>query len=165
MNSELPDQAPPIEGLLETSLYAGDLAATSAFYRDLFGFKTLVASPRLAAFEVAARHVLLVFQAGATEADVVDARGAIPGHDGRGRLHLAFSIASGDLDAWRARLSDKGVGVVGEYRWPRGGASLYFRDPDGALVELATPGLWWPIQEEDCRQELGLTGGRPAAFP
>jgi catechol 2,3-dioxygenase-like lactoylglutathione lyase family enzyme len=27
-------------------------------------------------------------------------------------------------------------------RWPRGGESIYFRDPDGHLVELATPGLW-----------------------
>ena len=27
-------------------------------------------------------------------------------------------------------------------KWPRGGESLYFRDPDGHLVELATPGLW-----------------------
>ena len=142
---EQPNQALPVEGLLETSLYARDLAQTSAFYRDLFGFKTLVCSPRLVAFEVAARHVLLVFQAGATEEDVVDARGMIPGHDGRGRLHLAFSIASGDLDAWRARLAAKAIPIVGEYRWPRGGMSLYFRDPDGALVELATPGLWWPL--------------------
>jgi len=27
-------------------------------------------------------------------------------------------------------------------KWPRGGTSLYFRDPAGHLVELATPGLW-----------------------
>jgi catechol 2,3-dioxygenase-like lactoylglutathione lyase family enzyme len=26
--------------------------------------------------------------------------------------------------------------------WPRGGRSVYFRDPDGHSVELATPGLW-----------------------
>ncbi len=135
--------APAIEGLLETSLYARDLQRTAAFYRDLFGLKTLVDSPRLVAFEIAERNVLLVFQAGATEEDIVDARGAIPGHDGRGRLHLALSIGAGDLDAWRERLAERGVDIVGEYRWPRGGVSLYMRDPDGALVELATPGLWW----------------------
>jgi len=137
------DPAPPIEGLLETSLYASDLKRTAAFYRDLFGFPTLVDSPRLVAFEVAARHVLLVFQQGATEADVDDPRGRIPGHDGRGRLHLAFSIAAADLDPWRGRLVGRGLAIVGEYRWPRGGTSLYFHDPDGAVVELATPGLWW----------------------
>lgn len=135
--------APLIDGLLETSLYARDLQRTAAFYRDLFGLKALVDSPRLVAFEIAERSVLLVFQAGATERDVVDARGAIPGHDGRGRLHLALSIKAQDLDAWRKRLSERGVEIVGEYRWPRGGVSLYMRDPDGALVELATPGLWW----------------------
>ena len=137
------DGAPAIEGVLETSLYARDLKRTAAFYRDLFGFKALVDLPRLVAFEIAQRSVLLVFQAGATEQDVVDPGGTIPGHDGRGRLHLAFSIRADDLDAWRERLAERGVDIVGEYRWPRGGTSLYMRDPDGALVELATPGLWW----------------------
>jgi catechol 2,3-dioxygenase-like lactoylglutathione lyase family enzyme len=135
--------APAIEGLLETSLYAHDLRRTAAFYRDLFGFKALVDSPRLVAFEIAQRSVLLVFQAGATDEDVVDGGGTIPGHDGSGRLHLALSVGADDLDAWRKRLSECGVAIVGEYRWPRGGVSLYMRDPDGALVELATPGLWW----------------------
>jgi catechol 2,3-dioxygenase-like lactoylglutathione lyase family enzyme len=133
---------PPIDGLLETSLYARDLKRTAAFYRDLFGFRALVDSPRLVAFDVAGRSVLLVFQSGSTEDDIVDARGTIPGHDGRGRPHLALSIASDDLVPWRERLVACGVEVVGEYRWPRGGVSLYFRDPDDALVELATPGLW-----------------------
>jgi catechol 2,3-dioxygenase-like lactoylglutathione lyase family enzyme len=139
----LPDQAPSIEGLLETSLYARYLPVTAAFYRDLFGFRTLVDSPRLVAFEIAGRTVLLVFQAGATEGDTIDARGTIPGHDGRGRLHFAVSIQAGDLDLWRERLSERGIAIVGEYSWPRGGVSLYFHDPDGALVELATAGLWW----------------------
>jgi catechol 2,3-dioxygenase-like lactoylglutathione lyase family enzyme len=134
---------PSIVGLLETSVYARDLKRTAAFYRDLIGFRTLVDSPRLVAFDVAARSVLLVFQAGSTEDDVVEARGRIPGHDGGGRPHLALSIASEDLETWRKRLAERGVDIVGEYRWPRGGTSVYLRDPDGALVELATPGLWW----------------------
>ena len=139
----MPDPAPPITGLLETSVYAEDVETTAAFYRDLFGFRTLVDTSRLVAFEVADRQVLLVFQRGATEADVAEARGTIPGHDGRGRLHLALSIVAADLEAWRTRLAGRAIPIVGEYRWPRGGTSLYFRDPDGALVELATPGLWW----------------------
>lgn len=138
------DQTPPVVGLLETSIYAHDLKRTAAFYRELFDFKALADTPRLVAFEIAARSVLLVFQAGATEDDVVDAHGTIPGHDARGRVHFALSIAAADLDAWRERLAGRNIAVVGEYRWPRGGVSLYFRDPDGALVELATPGLWWP---------------------
>jgi catechol 2,3-dioxygenase-like lactoylglutathione lyase family enzyme len=138
-----PSHPPPINGLLETSLYARDLKRAAAFYRDLLGLRTLVDSPRLVALDVAGRSVLLLFQAGSTEDDIVDARGRIPGHDGGGRLHLALSIASDDLDAWRSRLVERGVEIVGEYRWPRGGVSLYFRDPDRALVELATPGLWW----------------------
>jgi catechol 2,3-dioxygenase-like lactoylglutathione lyase family enzyme len=138
-----PGKAPPIDSVLETSLYARDLKRTAAFYRDLFDFRTLVDSPRLVAFEVAARSVLLVFQAGATEEDSVDVRGTIPGHDGSGRLHFAFSIAAADLDRWRTRLIERNIAIAGEYRWPRGGTSLYFHDPDGALGELATPGLWW----------------------
>src|SRR6516225_7277579 len=112
-----PGKAPPIDSVLETSLYARDLKRTAAFYRDLFDFRTLVDSPRLVAFEVAAQSVLLVFQAGATEEDSVDARGRIPGHDGSGRLHFAFSIAAADLDRWRTRLIERNIAIAGEYRW------------------------------------------------
>ena len=139
----MPSPPPPIKGLLETSLYARDLASTAQFYRGLLGLKSLVDTSRLVAFELPGPSVLLVFQAGATQADTLDGRGVIPGHDGGGRLHLALSIASSDLDAWRERLRSSEIEISGEYRWPRGGVSLYFRDPDGALIELATPGLWW----------------------
>ena len=141
----MPDRGslPQVDGLLETSLYARDLKRTAAFYRNLIGLRALVDSPRLVAFDVAGRSVLLVFQAGSTEDDIVEPRGQIPGHGGRGRPHLALSIAAEELEAWRKRLAECGVAIVGEYRWPRGGISLYFRDPDEALVEFATPGLWW----------------------
>ena len=55
---------------------------------------------------------------------------------------MAFAIAAERYDAWRAHLASAGVTMRGEMRWPRGGRSLYFEDPDGHVLELATPGLW-----------------------
>ncbi len=66
--------------------------------------------------------------------------GTIPGHEGSGRLHFAFAVDS--LAGWRQQLAAHGVAIEGETKWPAGGTSWYFRDPDGHLVELATPGIW-----------------------
>ena len=137
-----PDTAPPVEGVLECALYARDLQETTAFYRDILGLRLLLETPRLVAFDAGGQSVLLVFQQGATSADIVDERGTIPGHDSAGRLHFALAIAASDLEVWRARLAKAGVALTGEYRWPLGGVSLYFSDPDGAVVEPATPGVW-----------------------
>jgi catechol 2,3-dioxygenase-like lactoylglutathione lyase family enzyme len=68
--------------------------------------------------------------------------GTIPPHDGHGPVHMALSIAADELGAWEALLNDADVEIEGRTKWPRGGESIYFRDPDGHLLELATPGLW-----------------------
>jgi catechol 2,3-dioxygenase-like lactoylglutathione lyase family enzyme len=46
------------------------------------------------------------------------------------------------LGAWEQRLADAGIAIESRVRWGLGGESLYFRDPDNHLVELATPGTW-----------------------
>ena len=136
------DRPLEIQGLLECSLYARDLARTAKFYGSVVGLRELLNTPRLVAFDAGRQSVLLVFQEGATSADIDNARGVIPGHEGTGRLHFALAIKTDDLETWRARLSKAGVALTGEYHWPAGGVSLYCSDPDGAVVELATPGLW-----------------------
>jgi catechol 2,3-dioxygenase-like lactoylglutathione lyase family enzyme len=133
---------PGITHVLETSLYADDLAVTAKFYAEVLGLKPLLETPRLVAFDSGNRSVLLVFQTGATEEDVATEEGLIPGHDGKGRLHFALGIPPESLDAWRERLKLHGVAIVSETRWRRGSTSLYFHDPDSHVVELATPGLW-----------------------
>jgi catechol 2,3-dioxygenase-like lactoylglutathione lyase family enzyme len=55
---------------------------------------------------------------------------------------VGFAIAAADYEAWRARLEACGVKIESEAKWERGGRSLYFRDPDGNLAELITPGIW-----------------------
>ena len=88
-------------------------------------------------FRVGAAGVLLVFNPQATLQG-----GLLPAHGVRGPGHFALGVRADDLPAWRERLAACGVEVEKEVRWPRGGHSLYFRDPAGNSVELITPGVW-----------------------
>jgi catechol 2,3-dioxygenase-like lactoylglutathione lyase family enzyme len=133
---------PKIEGILETSLYVADLARSAKFYRDVLGFETLFENRRLVALDAGRQGVLLLFHNNADIPDVTDPGGTIPGHGGAGRLHLAFAIAADALQAWRDKLAARSIALTSEYKWRRGGVSLYFNDPDGHVLELATPGLW-----------------------
>jgi catechol 2,3-dioxygenase-like lactoylglutathione lyase family enzyme len=136
--------------LLETALYVDDVDRSSEFYQRVLGLGPVLATT--AEKEIQNRafrplhmpggQVLLLFLKGTATTTAVLPGGTIPAHDGNGRLHLAFAISAAELNAWRERLKSHGVALEGEVKWPRGGTSLYFRDPDGHLVELATPGLW-----------------------
>lgn len=136
------DAAPPVARVLETALYVDDLVRASRFYDRLFGFPTLFADARLIAYDVGGLSVLLLFVRGSSDAPQQLPGGTIPAHDGAGPLHVAFAIEAGALDRWERRLAAESVGIESRLEWPCGGVSLYFRDPDGHLLEFATPGLW-----------------------
>lgn len=133
---------PTITRILETALYVDDLDAVVAFYRDLLGLPVLDASPRLVALDAGDATVLLLFQRGATVSGVDTPSGRIPPHDGHGPVHVAFAIATEAVGEWELRLHEHGVVIESRMRWSRGGQSIYFRDPAGHSVELATPGTW-----------------------
>lgn len=132
---------PSVSSVLETSLYVDDLERSTDFYQRLFGFRVLTSDDRLSALNVASRHVLLLFQKDKTDA-IPTPGGLIPAHHGKGQLHLAFGIASEEIEPWKEWLKRNEVELESEVSWPRGGVSLYFRDPDGHLIELAAPGIW-----------------------
>ena len=137
---------PTIEGVLETALYVANLERAEKFYRDVFEFPVLLSQERICALRVPGQNaqghqVLLLFKiGGSTEGESIPG-GFIPPHDGKGKLHMAFSIAASELDSWRKHLAQNGVEIESEVQ-ANNGQSLYFRDPDGHLIELATPGLW-----------------------
>jgi catechol 2,3-dioxygenase-like lactoylglutathione lyase family enzyme len=128
--------------LLESALYCDDLGRATRFYRDTLGLAVLVASERLVALDAGSQTVLLLFLRGASARGVSVPEGHLPPHDGAGPLHLAFAVPASELETWEARLAAAGVAIEHRVTWARGGTSVYFRDPDGQLVELATPGIW-----------------------
>jgi catechol 2,3-dioxygenase-like lactoylglutathione lyase family enzyme len=127
---------PKIDGILESSLYVSDVPRAVRFYQDTFGFHVVSEfGERGCAMRAGIRQVLLLFKKGAS-------RAMQSPHDGDGELHVAFAIPSDELGKWESWLQTRGIAVEEKRQWELGGWSLYFRDPDRHLVELATPGVW-----------------------
>ena len=133
---------PRLNRIVETALYVGDLDRARIFYEDKLGLAPLLKTKTLFAYDVGGSTVLLLFLRGASLKTQDSHGGSIPPHDGSGPLHIAFAIDTEELPAWEAKLDQLGIAVEGRMQWERGSTSLYFRDPDGHLLELATPGLW-----------------------
>ena len=96
------------------------------------------------------RYLLIVLRAAAHTANKTSSGDvlppcALPQHNGRGPGHIAFGVSPDALDSWRARLVKYDVDVLSDITWKDGARSLYFRDPDGHMIELATAGIWESI--------------------
>jgi catechol 2,3-dioxygenase-like lactoylglutathione lyase family enzyme len=133
---------PAVRSILETSLYVADLERSAAFYNQVFGFDPVLRDDRMCAMAVPGRQVLLLFRTGGSVKPSETPVGFIPPHDGRGTQHLCFSIARTDLEPWQGHLHTLHIELESRLDFPHGGSSLYFRDPDGHSLEVATSGLW-----------------------
>ena len=124
--------SPHVNGILETSLYVESVPRSAEFYRRVFGFEPLEPGEplndetRLCPMRAGDRSVLLLFKKGAT-----------PDTDAAGAIHIAFGIARSDLSKWEHWLAEQGISIELRKTWQYGGEALYFRDPDGHLVDGA----------------------------
>jgi catechol 2,3-dioxygenase-like lactoylglutathione lyase family enzyme len=128
--------------MLEFSLYVKDVSRAADFYHDLLGFPVLLSKERMAALDVEGKQILLLFKHGASSEPVNMPGGVLPGHDGEGTSHVAFAVRASDIAQWERWLLEQNVEIESKVQWEEGGRSLYFRDPDGHLLELASPGPW-----------------------
>ena len=127
---------PKTDGILESSLYVSDVARSTRFYQETCGFRVISKfGERGCAMHAGTHQVLLLFKKGAS-------RAIQSPHDADGELHIAFAIPSAELGNWESWLQTRGIEVEEKRARESGGWSLYFRDPDRHLIELATPGTW-----------------------
>ena len=67
-------------------------------------------------------------------------------------MHVAFSVTENELPSWERRLTEHGVEIESRVDWTKvpwpgsvarqSDQSLFVRDPDRHVLELATPGVW-----------------------
>lgn len=129
-------------GILETVLYADDLDAAAAFYRDVLGLEFFSEEPGRHVFFRVGAQMLLIFDPCVTEKPSPSSPLPVPPHGARGPGHVCFRADGAEIEAWRRRLEAKGVAIESDFEWPQGGRSLYFRDPAGNSVEFAEPRIW-----------------------
>ena len=134
---------PGFHGVLETSLYVDDLHKAEHFYGSILGLAKIFSVPGRQLTFRCQDNVLLIFKPDHTERErIVVNGGAIPLHGARGPGHMAFRVSKNDLEAWREYFHATGIAVESEVSWPNGAHSIYFRDPNGNSLELATPDMW-----------------------
>lgn len=93
---------------------------------------------------------LLLFQRGQTTSDSAMPSGVIPGHGlppDKGdivlKTHFALGVESPEeVDKWEEALKRFGVAIKGQVKWPAGGKSVYFEDPDAHVGEICSRKIW-----------------------
>ncbi|MBA2432869.1 MAG: VOC family protein [Chthoniobacterales bacterium] len=123
--------------IFETVLYAENLAATAAFYRDVLEMEIITQSDLMVSFRCAG-GVLLIFDPRQSSPPGRE----VPSHGRAGAGHLAFAATDAEREEWKQRLVAAGVEIEAEVPWEQGGTSLYFRDPAGNSLEFAPLTLW-----------------------
>ena len=132
-----------LSGILETAIYVDDLDAAQDFYGRVLGLSLISRDRDRHVFFRCGQGVFLIFNPEITTTEPATVGGAsVPPHGASGAGHMAFRVREDELPLWRARLEREKVAIESEIAWPRGGRSIYFRDPAGNSIELASPKLW-----------------------
>jgi glyoxalase family protein len=129
-------------------MVSADAARTVSFYRDLLGIPLV---KRTVNFDDPSAHHLYFGLDGGRPGSLLtffEWKNLPAGGFGIGGVHhVALSVPDGEAQLkWKRRLVDAGVPVTGPY--DRGYFnSIYFSDPDGQILEIATAGPGYAFDE------------------
>lgn len=141
--------------ILETCLYVDDLEVARQFYGHVLGLELFEQQAGRHLFWRCGQRMLLLFLA--AETNVSDSQ--VPPHGAHGAGHVAFAVPNHEIPLWERHLAHCGVTIEQAVEWPQGGRSLYFRDPAGNSLEVASPRIWGI--EERAAISAGCRNARP----
>ncbi len=124
--------------ILETCLYVDDLNAAERFYREVLGLEFDARQEGRHVFLRLGDQMFLLFNPAESEST----EGDFPPHGARGAGHVCFACREDEIDAWHEHLAEQDITIEFIQHWPGGARSLFFRDPAGNSVELASPRIW-----------------------
>ncbi len=137
-----------IQGLGPVTLVVEEAEPTAAILTGVMGFRV-----------VAHEGPLVVFKSGNGEVHVIERPDLRTSRQGAGGVHhVAFRTPNAEEQlGWQAKLHTAGVptsGVIDRYYFK----SLYFREPNGILFEIATDGPGFAVDEsvDSLGQRLSL---------
>ncbi len=137
-----------IQGIHHITLVCGDAQRTVNFYTQVLGLRLVKQTVN---FDDPGSYHLYFGDAHGTPGSIVtffEWPSAARGHPGIGGTHhFALQVADRDgLLQWKRWLTDHGIAVEGPLD-RHYFESIYFRDPDGAILEIATQGPGWTVDE------------------
>lgn len=145
-----------IAGLHHVTLICSSVDRATAFYRGILGMRLVKQTHNHD--DPGARHFHFGDEAGSpgTLVSLLEYPQMEAGTPGRGSTHhIALCVESEDeLHGWRAYLESRGIGCT-EVLDRTYFKSIYLRDPDGHILELATRGPGFAVDEP-----AGEPGGR-----
>ncbi|GAC1362592.1 MAG: ring-cleaving dioxygenase [Ktedonobacteraceae bacterium] len=152
----------PIQGLHHISIVSADAQRTVNFYTQVLGLRLV---KKTVNFDNPERyHLYFGDELGHPGSAITffEWPGATKGHPGVGGTHH-FALIVPDYNGllkWKRRLNDHGLAVDGplDRHYFK---SIYFNDPDGTIIEIATLGPGWAIDE--AADALGLAFREPPA--
>lgn len=134
------------KGVIETCLYVDDLPGARDFYQTVLGAQSFLEEPGRHVFLKIGHSLVFLFDPRASVVPTPPGEGLpIPTHGSQGTGHVAFSVQDDDIEAWQLKLNQADIPIERVIDWPNGAKSIYFRDPGGNSVELATERLWQDV--------------------
>jgi glyoxalase family protein len=151
-----------IQGLHHITLVCKDARRTVDFYTQILGLRLVKKTVNFD--DPGAYHLYFGDETGSPGSAVTffEWPFAVSGKPGIGGTHH-FALTVADMDGllqWKRRLNDLGVRVNGPYD-RHYFQSIYLRDPDGTIVEIATNGPGWTRDEP--ADQIGTTHKEPPA--